>query len=176
MTKKSLILLLLISISCLITISPLYGDFNSADFNKTSRPLKITRISPSGRDIPPGRQIVFKFNMAVVPVGRMERTPEEIPITITPELKGQWRWLNTSSLALQLGDRERMKFSTKYTIRIEPTFVAYSGGRMEEGLTHTLKQKGDGHEIMRFSFCIKRVKKGSGVCWEVGSALEKGQI
>jgi len=137
MTKKSLILVLLISISCLITISPLYGDFNSADFNKTSELLRITRITPSGKDVPPGRQIIFKFNMAVVPVGRMERRPEEIPITITPELKGQWRWLNTSSLALQLGDRERMRFSTKYTIRIEPAFVAYSGDRMEEGLTHT---------------------------------------
>lgn len=163
--KKRLIRLLALSGLCLISMSPLYGNLHSADFNKTSGPLRITRITPSGQDVPPGSQIVFEFNMAVVPVGRMERTPGEIPITVTPELKGQWRWLNTSSLALQLGDRERMKCATNYTIRIEPKFVSYYGDRMEQGLTHTFitmrpqirhfyfqNWKAPGHPVIRLDF------------------------
>jgi len=36
-------------------------------------PLEIVRVTPSGDDVPPGRQIVLTFNQPVVPVGKMER-------------------------------------------------------------------------------------------------------
>ncbi len=36
-------------------------------------PLHITRITPSGMDVPAGRQIVFQFDRPVVPMGRMAR-------------------------------------------------------------------------------------------------------
>lgn len=62
-------------------------------------PLSITGITPSGTNVPAARQIVIQFNRAVVPIGRMERTAAEIPIEITPALKCQWRWLDTSALA-----------------------------------------------------------------------------
>ena len=45
-------------------------------------PLRIVRITPTGKDVPAGRQIVFQFDRAVVPVGRMERNASEVPITI----------------------------------------------------------------------------------------------
>ena len=67
--------------------------------------LKITRITPSGMDVPAGRQIVFEFNRPVVPLGRMERNSSEIPITIEPALSCQWRWLNASNLACQLDEK-----------------------------------------------------------------------
>ena len=39
--------------------------------SKTGHPaLSIVRITPSGVDVPPGRQIVLQFDRAVVPVGR----------------------------------------------------------------------------------------------------------
>ena len=59
------------------------------------QPLELINITPKGEDTPPARQITFKFNRPVVPVSRMERDPSEIPIVIIPEIKGQWRWLNT---------------------------------------------------------------------------------
>ena len=43
--------------------------------------LKVVRITPAGTDVPPARQIVFEFNRAVVPLGRMERDAAEVPIT-----------------------------------------------------------------------------------------------
>ncbi len=69
------------------------------------RPLRILRINPSGDDVPTGRQIVFQFDRPVVPVGRMERTDDEIPIRITPETDCEWRWLNSSALSCQLGEK-----------------------------------------------------------------------
>ncbi len=165
MTKKTFILIFISSTIMLFLFHPLYAQFDSSEFNKKSKPLEITRITPSGKDVPPKRQIVFKFNMPVVPVGRMERTSDEIPITITPALRGQWRWLNTSSLALQLGDRERMKKSTRYTINIKPDFAAHSKNKMEKGLTHSFTTvrpqvrhyyfqnwKAPGHPVIRVDF------------------------
>ena len=63
----------------------------SAQTPKAPAALHLTRITPDGDDVPVGRQVVLEFNRAVVPVGRMERRPEEIPITITPPLACAWR-------------------------------------------------------------------------------------
>ena len=71
-----------------------YSAFDSGDF-ASERPLKIIRITPDGDDVQPGRQITIQFNRPVVPLGRMERTDEEIPVEITPACNCQWRWLNT---------------------------------------------------------------------------------
>ena len=42
-------------------------------------PLKLLRVTPAGEDVP-SVQIVFEFNRPVVPLGRMERLPEEVPL------------------------------------------------------------------------------------------------
>ncbi|MFH0926761.1 MAG: alpha-2-macroglobulin family protein [bacterium] len=154
-------LLLTLSFSSQLT----YAQFDSAEFNTRTGPLEITRITPTGEDVPASREVVLKFNMPVVPVGRMERTPDEIPITISPPLNGQWRWLNTSSLALQLGDKEQMKKSTKYSIEIKPEFVTDQGNQMKDGLSHTFitervkvtyhhfsNWKGPGHPVISLTF------------------------
>ena len=99
--------------------------------------LKITRITPSGADIPPGRQIVLEFNHPVVPLGRMERNASEIPISIEPALSCQWRWLNSSNLACQLDEQHAMVPSTRYTITVRPEFKSGDGAIMAEPVTHS---------------------------------------
>ena len=149
----------------LFLLTPLYGQFDSSKFNKTAKSLKITRITPAGIDVPSSRQIVFKFNMPVVSVGRMDRTAKEIPIVIIPALSGQWRWLNTSSLALQLKDSERMKTATRYKIEIKPGFTTEDGNKMALGQVHTFTTirpqiryfhfqnwKAPGHPVIRLDF------------------------
>jgi hypothetical protein len=44
--------------------------------------LKVVRITPAGTEVPPARQIVFEFDRAVVPVGRMERDAAELPMAL----------------------------------------------------------------------------------------------
>ena len=90
-------------------------------------PLLITGITPSGTNVPAGRQIVIQFSRRVVPVGRMDRTAAEIPIEITPPLACQWRWLDTSALACQLGDGEQFTLATRYTLVVGEGFAAEDG-------------------------------------------------
>ena len=99
--------------------------------------LKITRITPSGADVPPGKQIVFEFNHPVVPLGRMERNASEIPVSIEPALSCQWRWLNSSNLACQLDEQHAMAPATRYNITVRPEFKSDDGAVMAEPVTHS---------------------------------------
>lgn len=90
-------------------------------------PLEVLRMTPTGEDVPASQQIVFEFNRPVVPVGRMERTAEEIPIAITPPVECEWRWLNTTSLACQLTDDKKLRAATKYDVVVKPGIKAEDG-------------------------------------------------
>jgi len=95
------------------------------DYKETS--LRIARITPSGEDVPAGRQIVIQFNRPVVPIGKMERSSEEIPIQISPPLNCQWRWLNTSALSCNLDDKNIMAKATRYLLKINPGITTEDG-------------------------------------------------
>src|SRR5690606_29594350 len=49
-------------------------------------PLRVTRITPAGQNVPAPRQIVIQFDRAVVPLGRMDRRADELPVEIEPAL------------------------------------------------------------------------------------------
>jgi hypothetical protein len=98
--------------------------------------LKVLRVTPTGVDVPTGQQIVISFNQAVVPLGRMERKPEEVPITITPELACEWRWLDTQALACQLSQAHALRPATRYRVEIRPEFRTEAGALLQDGLAH----------------------------------------
>lgn len=101
------------------------------------QPLRLSRITPAGDDAPGGRQIVFQFDRPVVPLGRMDRTADEIPITISPQPGCEWRWLNPSALACELGDANRLRLATRYKVTVSPGFETPDGARLDTIVTHT---------------------------------------
>lgn len=105
--------------------------YDSADA-AGEKDLTILRVTPTGDDVQSERQIVITFNRPVVPLGRMERTKEEIPVTLSPAVDCEWRWLNTSSLACQLTEKEQLRRSTKYDIEIAPGIKAEDGTTIAE--------------------------------------------
>src|SRR5499426_3025422 len=100
-------------------------------------PLKLVRVTPAGEDVPLSAQIVFEFNRPVVPLGRMERLPEEVPIAIMPRLACAWRWLNTTTLACELGERTTMARATRYTVIVRPGIQTEDGATLAVPFTHT---------------------------------------
>jgi hypothetical protein len=110
-------------------------SFSNPDPN-VQKQLKVTRVSPSGLGVTANSQIVFEFNRPVVPVGRMERDKDDIPVTITPATECQWRWLNTTSLACNLSDDNRLKEATQYRIIMQPGIVAEDGATISAPFTH----------------------------------------
>ncbi len=119
-----------------VILSFFMTDSLSAAETGPGKALKVTRITPSGADVPPGRQIVFEFNRPVVPLGRMERSASEIPISIEPVLSCQWRWLNSYNLACQLDEQHAMAPSTRYNITVRPEIESEDGAVLGEPVTH----------------------------------------
>ncbi|TNF36915.1 MAG: DUF1311 domain-containing protein, partial [Gammaproteobacteria bacterium] len=99
--------------------------------------FRLLRITPSGNDVAAGQQVVFQFDRQVVPVGRMDRSPADIPVTISPALNCEWRWLNTSALACQLRQEDKMKEATRYEIHIGEGLRAVSGEVLRGGIDHS---------------------------------------
>ena len=135
MTRFSIVRSLIPLAILLISLTPLLAS--SVPANQSAEPLRLLRIKPDGNDVPAGRQIVFQFSRPVVPVGRMQRAASEIPIAITPPLNCQWRWLNTSALACQLGDKDALVPATRYKIRMEPGIKAQDGATIEQVVEHS---------------------------------------
>jgi hypothetical protein len=81
--------------------------------------------------------MVFEFSRPVVPVGRMERRADEIPITITPPLACEWRWLNTTVLVCQLREQNALAPATHYTVTVRPGITAQDGATLTQEVVHT---------------------------------------
>ena len=105
-------------------------------------PLTITRITPSGDDVPPGQQILIEFSRAVVPLGRMEREASEVPVTITPALHCHWRWITRQALACNLEDQDRLAVATRYTLTADAGLTAMDGATLVRPVTrHFVTQR-----------------------------------
>jgi hypothetical protein len=113
-----------------------FGVALSSAVLASSEPLEILSIVPSGEDVPPARQIVLQFDRPVVPVGRMERDSSELPIAIDPFLECEWRWLNTSALACQLGEDEALRPATRYRLTVRPGIRTEDGSTLSEAYEH----------------------------------------
>ncbi|MEK7802348.1 MAG: large extracellular alpha-helical protein, partial [Pseudomonadota bacterium] len=121
------VLVSLLSGVALIPCSVAYAD---------PQELKVLRVTPEGDDVPTTRQIVIEFNRPVVSLGQMDRTAEEVGVTISPATKCQWRWLNTSSLACQLDEKNSLPLATKFELNIAPRIAAIDGGKLAVAETH----------------------------------------
>jgi alpha-2-macroglobulin len=120
----------------ILTILLLQMAMAIADDTNQPKSLEITRITPSGQDVYPTRQIVFTFNQPVVALGKMEREADEIPIIITPELACAWRWMNTSNLVCELPENNKLKYATNYRILVSQEISAENGQSLNKAHAH----------------------------------------
>lgn len=104
---------------------------------QTSKLASVVRITPEGSDVPQPSQIVIQFAAPVVPLGRMDRTAQEIAVKISPPLACQWRWLNSSALACNMDERNRPTKSTTYSVTIPPVFDSTTNTTISREIQHS---------------------------------------
>ena len=114
-------------ILCLLLFSGIVF-FHTSVYAESS--LFVRRMVPEGTEVKPTDKIVFEFSEPVVPLGKMERSDNQVPIDIKPRLNCQWRWLNQSSLGCFLSSNDGLKPSTSYQIDVLKGFTALSGAQM----------------------------------------------
>ncbi len=132
--RPSVVLVVLVALVALVGEGRAATDEEPAGARRG--PLRLLRVTPEGSDVPTERQIVFQFDRPVVPLGRMARRSDEVPIRITPDPGCAWRWIDPSALACELGDDNPLSPATRYRIRVGPGFESVDGARLEAGSRH----------------------------------------
>lgn len=112
------------------------GQVVAASGGDGSNNLAVRRITPTGSDVPPGRQLLLEFDRAMVPLGAMERRGDQLPISIEPPLNCHWRWLDQSRLACNLDDKDALQPATSYHLTLSPGLVALDGATLAAPLSH----------------------------------------
>jgi alpha-2-macroglobulin len=95
-------------------------------------PLQVQLISPTGRS-PNVTQVTVVFSQPMVPLGAMERSPDSVPVELSCTQKGQWRWLDPSTLAY-LYD-EAMPPSTSCSVQVTAAARSLSGAALAAPVT-----------------------------------------
>lgn len=103
--------------------------------------LKLLRVTPSGEEVTERSQIVFQFDRPMTELGNMDRTAEEVPVKITPDVNCRWRWLNTTALACQLGGADLLKQSERYEINVRPGFKSLDGSKMKKSVRYVIETR-----------------------------------
>ncbi len=98
---------------------------------------KVIRITPSGTDILPTKEILFEFADTIVPLGKMDRATDEIHIDISPALECQWRWVDRSALACKLSDGKGLAPATTYNITLHKHFSSYDAVHLADTYQHS---------------------------------------
>src|SRR5262245_11076639 len=99
------------------TITSSFPPPESAEAPSVSTgPLEVLRYSPEG-DVPLAPQLSVTFSQPMVAVtSHTDATAESIPVRLTPQPPGRWRWVGTRTLLFE--GAGRLPMATEYTAEI----------------------------------------------------------
>ncbi len=98
-------------------------------------PLEVLRYAPDG-DIPVAPFLSVTFNQPMVSLGTLEQLDAAtIPVALTPELTGEWRWIGDKTLTFDYtGDVDRFPKATEYTAEVPAGTTSMTGGVLAEAV------------------------------------------
>ena len=94
--------------------------------------LEVLRFAPEG-EIPVAPFLNVTFNQPMVPLTTLDQlTAADVPVVLTPELPGVWKWLGTKTLSFEYaGDEfDRFPMATEYTARIPAGTTSPTGATL----------------------------------------------
>jgi uncharacterized protein YfaS (alpha-2-macroglobulin family) len=106
---------------------------------ETGGPLAVLRYAPQG-EIPLAPFLNVTFNQPMVPLATLdELSSADVPVQLTPELQGVWKWLGTTTLSFEARDDERNRFpmATVFTATIPAGTTSAVGGTLAETVSWT---------------------------------------
>ena len=101
--------------------------------------LEVLRYAPQG-EIPIAPFLNVTFNQPMVPLATLDQlSAADVPVQVTPELTGVWKWLGTTTLSFEYrgDDLNRFPMATVYTATIPAGTKSAVGGELAETVTWT---------------------------------------
>jgi alpha-2-macroglobulin len=98
-------------------------------------PLEVLRFAPEGEvELAPALSVTFSQPM--VPISSQEEAAESVPVRLTPQPAGRWRWLSAQTLVFQPeAEGGRMPMATSYTVAVPAGTKSALGGALAEAKT-----------------------------------------
>jgi len=102
-----------------------------------ARPLEVTRHAPEG-DVPIAPQLSVTFSQPMVAVAsQADATAENLPVQLTPQPAGKWRWVGTKTLLFEPDGRFPM--ATEYHVMIPAGTKSALGGTLANAVEWDFK-------------------------------------
>ena len=100
-------------------------------------PLEVLRYAPED-EIPVAPFLNVTFNQPMVPLTTLdELTAQDVPVKLTPEVPGVWKWLGTKTLSFEYRSDELNRFpmATEFTVEVPAGTTSASGGVLATTVT-----------------------------------------
>lgn len=99
----------------------------SAQFASAAEELKILSATPQGNlnALDDGKAITLTFDRPVIALSGVEKDVREGPISMTPAVKGVYRWMGTSTLSF-IPDTP-LAYATRYVVNVKAPITAVDG-------------------------------------------------
>jgi hypothetical protein len=104
-------------------------------------PVEVLRYSPEG-DVPVAPQLSVTFNQAMVPLtSHAELAAADVPVKMTPDVPGHWRWVGTKTLFFEADVEgiDRFPMATEYEVAVPAGTTSANGNTLAEAVTWTFR-------------------------------------
>ncbi len=92
-----------------------------------SGPLEVVRFSPQGQ-VPIAPELSVTFSQPMVAVTSQELAAATVPVKLTPQPAGHWRWLGTKTVVFE--PEGRFPMATSYSVEVPAGTKSVTGGTL----------------------------------------------
>jgi hypothetical protein len=96
---------------------------------KNPGPLEVVRFSPEG-EVPIAPNLSVTFSQPMVAVSSQEEAAQNVPVKISPEPEGHWRWIGTKTLLFE--PDVRFPMATRYSVSVPAGTRSANGGSLAQ--------------------------------------------
>jgi len=107
---------------------------NIAATGSSVGPLQVLRYSPEG-DVPLAPNLSVTFSQPMISVSSQEEAAANVPVRLSPELPGKWRWIGTNTLLFE--PHIRFPMATRYSATVPAGTRSQNGGQTASDVTWT---------------------------------------
>ncbi len=96
--------------------------------------LEVLRFSPEG-EVSLAPDLSVTFSQPMIAVTSQERATKSVPVQLSPQTEGKWRWLGTKTLMFDT--TKRFPMATKFTVRIPAGTKSINGQELNKEVVWT---------------------------------------
>lgn len=97
-------------------------------------PLQVRRYSPDG-DVPLAPNLSVTFSQPMIAVSSQEEAATNVPVRLSPQVPGKWRWIGTNTLLFD--PHVRFPMATRYSATVPAGTRSQNGGQIASDVTWT---------------------------------------